>query len=306
MRLKVEADVHSEIYVDEVLKMKLHPFIIKLVPNEDGSLSKIVFERTVINYESMLPKVYIEHGQLISVEFPSKDFFEEEKKLMQHVESFGGLDLNIREINWDNPRITWIPESDEERLKVPILSYHKQGNYDKGKKKISLSWLQDTLIHRRMTSHLVLPPSFYRKGCNHYHRLEYIEAFLQFYLMLEGVFGEGQTKNQLVKKAFMNSENLDYGISQILNALEKSNVCQHKTWLLTLFNSKSWIYGKESVVKLLVEQRGMLSHYSIKSTRQQRSPFNDAEYHSLAFIAMMIAHFASIKLRLDPFRGKGI
>ncbi|MFC0513508.1 hypothetical protein ACFFGT_04825 [Mucilaginibacter angelicae] len=307
MRIKVEADIQSDVYIDEMLEMKLHPFLIRIVPHEDGLISKIAFERPIVDYGPFLPQLTEIPGKGTALYFPEPDFIKDEKKLMQHIESFGGLDLGIKEISWDSPLITWIPENEEEASKVPVLSYRRQADYyGQAKKKISLNWLQGTLLHRKMLAHLVLPLSFYRKGCNLYHRFEYSEAFLQFYLMLEGLFGNGQTKNQLVKKAFQASPNLHYGIAHILDAMEKPDLSQHKTWLSNFLGSKGWGYDHEGIIKMLVEQRGVLSHYAIKSTRKQRNTFEDADYHSLGFIAMMIGHFSSIPLRLDPFRGKGI
>lgn len=304
MRLKVEAKVSSSVALDELMEMKHMPYIISMVPSRDGILEKIIIERGVTDYEEHLPKVETSGNQLTGFIFPKEDFLAEQKKLLQHLESFGALDLGIREISWNNLQVTWLPETEEERLQVPLLSYRKDISYAGNSTPLTLGWLQSTVIHRRMVEPLVIPLSFFRKGTNHYERLEYIEAFLAFYLMLEGVFGGGHTKNAKVEQAFMASDKLDYAIGQTFRMLENQHV--QKQWLIDNLNSKGWPYDKEGLVKLLVDQRGNLSHYSLKSSRKQRNYFEDKDYQPLASIIGGVARFATIKLRLAPFRGEMI
>jgi hypothetical protein len=54
------------------------------------------------------------------------------------------------------------------------------------------------------------------------------------------------------------------------------------------------------LVNIFYDQRGLLSHYSAASYKK-RHDFDQEKYSSLAFTAMSVCHYCSIKLRLAPF-----
>ncbi len=300
MKLVVTAQLYSQVLIDEVIELKYYPFIISFHPNENKILEEISIERGITDFIGLIPKVKVENHTVKQIEFPKEDFLAEQRELLQHLESFGSLDLDIIEIKWDNPKITWIPENEEERSMLPISSYKRNLEYDTSKK-LTLGWLQGTVYNRRMLSHLVLPLSFHRKGINFYHRFEYSESFLSFYIMLEGVFGNGKTKNYQVEQEFLKSEIMNYAITETLKWLNNEENNNHKEWLLKFLKSKDWQYDIKGIISMLVKQRGYLSHFSLNSNRKQRDTFNEKENHSPAFIIMSICRFATIKLRLDPF-----
>jgi hypothetical protein len=105
--------------------------------------------------------------------------------------------------------------------------------------------------------------------------------------------------------AFIRSPDLNYGIDQTLAALDEPQQQVHKSWFEQQHFPNQRVNNdpKLKMLNLLYDQRGLLSHYYIKSPRK-RNDFEQWQYHSLAFIAMSICHFCSIKGRLSPFRGK--
>jgi hypothetical protein len=166
-------------------------------------------------------------------------------------------------------------------------------------------WLQSTIIHRNMVKHLKEPLAFYRLGANFYFEQLYILSFLNFFLMLEGLFSEGNTDKKFTIDAFMQNPDLNYGIEQTFEVLSKPNQQVHKSWFdQQIFqNQKVNNDPKIKMLNILYDQRGLLSHYTMKSTRK-RNDFDQQQYHSLAFLAMSICHLCSIKVRLAPFRRK--
>jgi hypothetical protein len=300
MRIIFEAEVSGVTPLKTIIEMKQHPFIIRLIPNDKGMLEKICIEKQILNYEKFLPKFSIgpEKGSVAQMYIPEQDFLEEEK-LIQHIESFGGLDLGIKKIHWETPRITWIPETQEEKVKVTMPTYKRSFQYEQPKTPISLGWLQEVVIRRNMTSHLAPTLSFFRIGADHYHSFKYSEAFLNFYLMLEGFFGNGQSKNHKVEVAFKNSDILKYAMSEAFDFLNSDNAgSPHKVWLESYVKEKGWSFDNDGLIKSIICIRGNLSHYYFKSSRKQRDCFNEKEHESIACIIMMVCLFATIKLRV--------
>jgi len=304
MRIMFEAEVEGQVPLTQIIEMKLHPYVIRLVPNEKKKLEKVCIERVIYKYEDLIPQFRIINGNPPEMHIPKQDFLEEEK-LMQHIESFGALDLGIGKICWQTPRITWIPESEEEKVKLTMPTYKRSFQYDKPKSNISLAWLQSTVLHRDRVSHLVSPLSFFRIGANHYHNFNYSEAFLNFYLMLEGLFGNGQSKNHKVEEAFKNAEILSYALLETidyLNIERESN--SHRLWIDYYLKDKGWKFDSLGIIRAIIAVRGNLSHYYFKSSRKQRDSFNEKENESIAWITMTICMFSTIKLRIEPIRAE--
>jgi hypothetical protein len=303
MILLIEAKIVSDTLIDEELVIKQYPFTIKLYPDSNRILNRISIEKAVIEFMDYIPRVEIENHQIVKIEFREGKILAEYEEILKHIESIGALDLGIREIKWDNPTIEWIPENEGERLMLPLPKYGRKHQFEQIVRKVTIGWLRDTIIFRKQLSHLALPFSFYRKGVNLYHRFEYSEAFLNFYFMLEGIFGNGKTKNGPVKEEFLKSDFLDFAIDTFLNNLDKDNYENHNIWLVNyLSTKKNNTINKESIISMLVDKRGELSHFSARSTKNQRNNFNENENQSPAFIIMSICLSVTTKLRLAPFR----
>lgn len=301
MKLMLETEVYGEVLLKEPIVLKNHPYIVKLIPL-NGVLEKVSIERVIVVYENFLPRIETSDDGQPTLHFPKDDFLREDIELLQHLESFGSLDLGLTKINWENPKIVWIAENPSEEAKIRMPSYRRSLVYQKQKLAVTAQWLQSVIIHRKQLSHLVAPLSFYRKGINHYHKFNNSEAFLHFYLILEGLFGNGNTRNQLVEKAFNTSEIMLSAVSETFDWINNNSDKSHRLWLESYLAKKSWKYDVSNIIKLLVDMRGNLSHYSVKSTRNQRDNLNEREYQTIAFVAMSICTFASIKLRFQPLR----
>ena len=163
--------------------------------------------------------------------------------MLQYIESFSPLDLGVKKIHWDNPAVEWFAENDEEW--VAINAYHKNRDYPDNNRKITLSWFQNTIIHRRMLGHLTEPFSYYGIGTNHYNQHAYIHAFLHFFIMWEGVFGTGNTNKKIMIGAFRDASYLANGINEVLSSLKKPLHKKHMDWFdnYAFINpGNGWIY----------------------------------------------------------------
>ena len=303
MILELETEIFGNFFIDNAFEIKHHPFSIRMWFDDIANEYKLTICKRVNNYSNYIPKLKNGDSKFKNIEFPNENFLEEERTILQHIESFGALDCGVKKINWDNFKIKWIPENEIEMKDLCINEYRRNQTYKIQKSKLTQKWLSDTIIHRSQLSKLYLPFSFYRYGINLYNNYQYQNAFLHFYLMLEGFFGNGQFSKRKIKIEFSKSDILDYAIGETLSYLFKKNN-NHYNWLKNIIKTYNKSMNKESIIHCLVEQRGSLSHFYITSSKKQRNPFREKDYHSLSFITMSICKFASIKLRLEPFRRK--
>jgi hypothetical protein len=302
MIVKIEAEIIGSFLIEKDMKIKHYPLDIDLRFDKETQKFYISLSKRILNYGSFIPKLKINEQKVSAIEFPSQSFLEEEIKILQHIESFGAIDKGIEKIDWQHFSIEWIPETKNEENELPIKKYKRDLSYDSETKLMSKDWLTNTIIFRRQLSHLALPFSFLREGTNFYHNFQYQNAFINFYFMLEGFFGNGKDyRNEKMKSEFANSYIMDYAIDETIMYLAKTND-KHYQWFIDTCRIYNKQADKEGLIHILVEKRGKLSHFSLKDAGKQKNPFNDSEYHSLAFITMMICRYSSIKLRLIPFQ----
>jgi len=305
MIVKIETEISGTfIIIEKDLKIKQDPFDIDIHFDQETERFLISMSRRVTDYSSYLPKMITNDQNIVGINFPSQDFLEEQINILQHIESFGAIDKGIEKINWQNFTIEWIPETEIEKEELPIRKYKRDLSYGLEPKILSKDWLLNTVIHKRQLDHLALPLSFFREGANFYHNFQYQNSFINFYLMLEGFFGDGvHYDNKTMKLEFKKSEILEYAIHETLQCLEKLKG-KHYEWLVNVCKKYDKNVDKDGIIHVLVEQRGNLSHFSLIKSNNQKNPFKDGDYEFLAFVAMTICMYSSIKLRLKPFRQK--
>lgn len=298
MIVKIETEISGNFLIEGDLKVKNHPYDIFIRFDIETKKHFISISKKIVDYLSYLPKLNIEENSLI---IPSENFLEEQKSILRHIESFGAIDKGIKKIFWDNCSIEWIPELDNERKDLSICKYDRDFTTKTKKQVISKDWLQNTVIHRRQLEHLALPFSFFREGIDSFNNYQYQQSFINFYLMLEGFFANGEFKNEKVKSQFKNSPILVKAIKLTLDYLEKNKGKDYE-WLINICNKYNKHVDEIGVIHFLVELRGNLSHFSINKPDKHKNPFKDNDFKSLALISMIICRFISIDLRLEPFR----
>lgn len=304
MIVKIETEIIGSFTIENEMAVRQHPYEINIRFDQETSRYLISISKRETNYSRYLPKLELNEDKLTGIVFPSQEFLHEQIQILKHIESFGALDKNIERINWQNCTLEWIPETEGEKEVLTISSYHRNLEYKTETKILSQQWLFQTVVHRKQLENLDLPFAFIREGTNFFHKFQFQNSFINFYLMLEGVFSNGKHyKSEDIKQDFKKSEILKFAITEAIKYLERSNE-KHFDWLKETCKAYNKNVDIEGIIHLLVEQRGSLSHFSLASRRKQKNLFKDKDYESLAFLAMVICLNASIKLRLEPFKRK--
>lgn len=295
MLLKIETEIIGNFIIQDEIEVVLQPFRIKVFYDTTSKQHLISITKRVVDYENYIPKVEITENQISKIILPNNEFFDEQISILRHIESFGAIDVEISFINWQNCSIEWVNEPNEDII-IPIRKYKRTPNYrNDNPELLTQNWLWSTIIYRNQLRDLTLPFSFFRQGANQLYSFQYQNAFINFYLILEGFFGNSEFKNEKIKAEFKKSEILKYGIETALETLLKQN-SKHLNWTRQALKVYNKDFDIEGIIHLLVEYRGKLSHFSIGKTNM-KNPFNDRKYESLAYLAMSICIYSSIKLR---------
>lgn len=260
MIIKVEAELLGKIKLEREIIFKSMPYDVKVSFNEENGKFFISLKRPFYNYQSFIPTIKDR-----SINIPDENFLEEFKNIFQYIESFGAIDSNIDKIDWGNLIVEWIPETEDDKLS--ISKYSRQISDNLESVTISENWLKEIMIFRRQLNHLVMPFSYMKDGIVEYNKQNYQKSFMNFYLMIEGCFSNGKNfKNSVVKNDFANSNILDFAIKKMFMELCKGiHVSEHKWFVNECKKYNKEPFKKESLIHLLVENRGKLSHFSIRA-----------------------------------------
>lgn len=206
---------------------------------------------------------------------------------LQQIEGLLAFHFKVSRVRWDTARSESVAETEEER---------GLGAYSLQTTRSIPDWRSGELtpqaaekLTERSVEHpqLTVPLSFWREGNNDLHSFRFINAFFNFYFVLEGRYANGKTGNDEVQKQFMRSDQLKGIISRILPAHLNNGVTPNA--LMQALERSRLDLTTDGVITLLIKTRGEVHHYSERSTRPQGNPLNQENYAAVAFLAGHIA-----------------
>jgi hypothetical protein len=298
LKYSLECQIISNIWIGKAINFIEDGKEFVFSSNEKGILDKVKIEKRVENPEKFYSKITpasknstmeltIDHDPAI---------YEEMMSDLQYLEGYLGFVADLTKIFWNEPEVRYSPETDEERTKLNVFSAHiKRSGYPKSPQRLNVSNLIEIVKGKPKLDILTLLMSFYREGKVFFDRFEYINAFYDFYFILEDLFGRGKTKNKQIESNFKSSIELQEAIKWMLTTVINLND-NHKKEITRLLKEKNLQYNAEGISVLLVKMRRHLHHFSRKSTLKQKpSPLAQQDYESLAFLTMGIAMQSILK-----------
>lgn len=211
--------------------------------------------------------------------------WEELETIMRQIEGMWSL-WGVESIDISGHEIEWIPENELEKELIQL------NNFQAGRHKFTPDEIEpigfDLLVRPIITAvkdknHDVVL-SFYRRGTNDIKREEYIEAFYDFYFMLESHYGNGKTKNTAIEREMVSSSKLEVFINKILR--DPKYVYSLPSELRAKYIAEYSLTSSE-FIKKIVKLRGFLHHHNTKR-KDGWDPGKQSAYKLEAFILQNI------------------
>lgn len=293
---KIEGEIKPALDYKIPLRGYLYDFIL-----EDGFITHICV--TVPNYnESYLPKVtnHTEGKVKASIHIPLDPYLwgiQEELRTLQGLLSLFGL----KSISIDNPKIEWIPESEQEKTRLQLFG---AGPITYSKNKLPARPLpHDILVGALIASKetwearsIEIPLNFYRKGTHDIFERRYIEAIYDFYFVLETLYGDGKFKKNAIIEKFTQSAELRESIKKALDTPDHEMLGDKK--LSQIYKQKIASKSIEEIIAYIVELRGFLHHHTIKNKRIWH-PDNHNEYKVEALFLLTVCFNIAMRIFCD-------
>lgn len=276
-------DLVLELHVDDTRRVR------------EVSVTATVPLELVKKFESQIVKV---PGQLTEVKIGGDRNLH--RRLIEELQMFEagyafevGEDHPLYRVRWDLWNEEFIPETDEEREKLIVRGFGAMRKQQPGRHIVDIRHLQRFFAHVRRYDALLIPFSFHREAMNDFQEEQYVQAFVNFYYVIEDFFADGKSSAKEVFKAFRASDLLTEIMTETLKQF--SGTHRHDQALQAFLQDEKLDYSVEGLMQLLIRMRGNLHHYYSKSPKPHGTPLNQADFEWLALIALHISGLAILR-----------
>lgn len=258
MKLQICAEIEGLFLLKDKIEAKVYPYEFLLF-SENGRFY-ISITKPVKDYIKYLPKLYI-RNDVTHIEPTNPKAYNDLKDWLYYIEAMGAFNFEVSKIHIDELEVNWIYENDKEKGLIPVTSFKVTIPKRKAEKYIHQRNLSNLVFFRKMLPEAHIPFSYYRQACVFFNERNYYFAFINYFMMLEFCFAEGKFKTNEVIKRFKKSKLLKLCVLSAISMTKQQDASCYK-WLCNECKCKQKDITFESILYILIEYRGILSHAS--------------------------------------------
>ncbi len=293
MKFRVRANVVSSALVSKSpLCVEFSPYLLQFEADGTGRVTALSIERRVEEYQHLLPTLTRSSDNQSSLTYPENPIHNDILQVLQYLESVGSFWCGIKQVAWERADFDWVPETDAERSELVVWDLRIDQKYPEHFAKLDGRLVQALLQRRPQHERLTVPLAFYREGRNEFEQFRYVQAFMSFYFMVEGLFGRGGP-NYRVKEEFKAAPTLVRAAAAAATVIGADP--RHLSGVRRLIGTDDRAVDADLVLDWLVDLRGRVHHYSLQDSRPQAHPHNQRVFESPAYLAMAVC------LKLIPY-----
>lgn len=289
MRLQIQCDVEADTFLEETITIERPDRTFSFHPDKSGILSKIAITADVPDPEKFYSEIrHIPGKPTQIIRSRDEDLYESVIRDFQEIESLMTPILQMRKVHWENNSYQLIIESEDERARVGLSGWTlTPGEPIRELFPASKSAFEAIISSKSTAQILIVPMAFYREGCLDFESKRYINAFFNFYFVLEGLYGKGKTADHQIRDEFLKTPALKQVVGCIINDAEMFEP-KDKEGILAMLNRRTFNYDFAGIVGLIVKTRGDLHHFTNNPNRIQGSPFTQANFRPVAILIRTI------------------
>lgn len=297
MKFSIECEVDSKIIIDGDIRIDFFNKQFLFYPDSNRFLSRIKIVADVNSPEKFYSTIRKSKEKDVKADIiinRDTELFESIINDFQELESILAFNGNLKKINWEFHKEDLICETEEERHKVGVNNFAFKKEYPDDPIYIDVNSLNRIVVTKDLYSSLTIPKAFWREGINDFQSFRYINAFFNFYFIIEGLYGNGKTKNSAVIKELYDSNEFREFIDWIItDGIKKEK--RHLDVINTMLRFRNKNLDTEGLIYLLVATRGELHHFVNNPNKSQGTPFNHKNFESIAWVALGLAKRAILQ-----------
>ncbi|MCL4465471.1 MAG: hypothetical protein M1389_05485 [Chloroflexi bacterium] len=232
-----------------------------------------------------------------------KDLYNELIAQMQVLEtdlSFvtGGSHIGLR---WSETEASFVPETSDDEQLLAVSSFSFQHEYPASPMVIT-SDAFSKIVHDAPTQEgILVHKALFRQSMAFFRSFNCIHAFYGFYFIIEDLYFKGKTGERAALNEARRSIEFTTFARRGFDELKDDQ--RHGPKLTSLFTQMGLTPSANEVARLLFRFRGALHHFHRTSHGPKPSPFRQADFETLAFLAMGIAIRALANRVFPGYRG---
>ena len=185
------------------------------------------------------------------------------------------LKAAFRRVRWDEAIQEVVPESPEEGRMAITSAFELKRGYPPDPFTLSPEYLRNLLENIEAMDDLVLAKAFVREAMNEFRSLRYIQAFYNFYYILEDYYSGGVTSEKETLKRFAASADLLKATMYAMNKFDNMNY--HKAAIMRFLKQKRLLWSPKDIYRLLFGLRGDLHHFN-RGREYNPTPFDQGRF----------------------------
>jgi hypothetical protein len=281
--MKCKVDSTTEIG-KEPLQVTVDGTEFTLVPSEDGLLSELTVIVGLDNTNGFIS--HVEPGGAVTVDY-DKQISDKLIDMIQYLEASLSFRYGVKKISWEERETFFIPESEEEQKKLDVMSYSLRHYYPEQQRiKLTADTFKEIIQRKSKDESLKIVMLFHREGIREFHVSRYIQAYYNFYFILEDMYAQGKTNRTQITNNFKSNQTLRTIIQEVLDTAIKP-YGNHLQSIQNFLHEEHLTFSIDGIIELIVQVRGNLHHYSGKSTKKIGTPLNQSHFETMAFLLMI-------------------
>lgn len=198
-------------------------------------------------------------------------------------------------IELDHPSIQWIPETQEESeaLKLGAFSTNRSPLPDHEIPPVSFDLVARAVMASAAATEIEIPLNFFRRGMLDLRDRQFIEAFYDFFFVVEHLYAKGKFHKAAVVEEFRHSAVLCSFTKEVIT--DANSMLRHEMVVRTEFEKTYALMTPAEALNRLVELRGQLHHQTPKR-RDNWHPEDQSRYELDALFLQAICHKALFSL----------
>ncbi len=295
MIYKATSDIEGNVYLDGPISINYEDLVFDFIVDNDLKLQKICIwkqipEKDIWKYRNSFEKengiFHLRVGGDIELE---GRILHEFQLLAANLSFISRGALN--KICWDSQKEEFIPQNEEEQKLVSVNGIRfSRGAPSQVKAHMNSKVIQHYVNKSHQYNNLYILKAFWNEGFSFQKKGLYIQAFYNYYFVIEGLYADGKTGEKQVMRKFISS-------CELLGVVNKAcaEVLKKKNYRLILNNMIQEIgceADEKGLLKLLFITRGRVHHFSNKSSKKTGTPFNQSEFEAVAIFSGYISCLA--------------
>lgn len=263
MKIQIVAEIEGLFILDQTITAKLYPYEFSIF--KENLKRYISITKPIKDYRNVASQFYIKNGipQIVTTKHEA---YKDMEQWLIYIEAMGAFNFEVEKIHIDELEVKWICETEEEEGSIPITSLKRNRIPKTSTKYVSNSNLSNLVIFRKMLPEAHIPFSYYRQARNFFNDNDYYFAFINYFMMLEFIFADGQFNKAGMTKNFEKSELLELCVLSALQTFENGyKKGLNYSWILQECKKRQKELDFDGIVYILIEYRGLLSHASNRS-----------------------------------------